>query len=403
MSVSFARATALSVAFCAVSLAPALAQNVAIPEQVFKTGATTVTLRGVAVAGSSASQADVVKMLSPQTPAVERAALLKTFKASKFAIPTVEVKDEKVTVTIRDMVAEGIDAGKVSRLGVAGAEGSGDKGLKFKVRPLTAENGDLTPLLTALTTGDFGSAAPRFAGFKSDGFEASFMEDGPKERAGRIDLSLASMEGKNVMAGDVFTSGTFVMKNLVVIPEKTGKMGRDLAAFGYDKLDIGMTSSAAYDQATKALKIDDFSITGVGAGALTLKGALGGVEKSFASSDRNAMLAAFIGADVSMLELKYVDSGLFDKALAYAAGKSDPKTVREQWKGAAGLYVPAILGGDPSAVALAAEVQKFIADPKNLTLTATGKAGPVKLIELPGLKDPTALLKKVNLTAAANK
>ena len=65
-------------------------------------------------------------------------------------------------------------------------------------------------------------------------------------------------------------------------------------------------------------------------------------------------------------------------------------------------YIPIFLGGDAGALALAAEVQKFINDPKSLVLTAKGKGGPVRIIELPGLKDPAALLKRVELTAAAN-
>jgi hypothetical protein len=114
-------------------------------------------------------------------------------------------------------------------------------------------------------------------------------------------------------------------------------------------------------------------------------------------------MAAFMGANVADVAVKFANAGLFDRALAYVAGTKSKETVRAEWAKAAGQYIPIMLGGDAGALALAGEVQKFINDPRSLVITAKGKNGPVALMELPGLKDPAALLQRVELGAVANK
>jgi hypothetical protein len=402
MSFRSAHACGLSVAFAALCAAPAFAENLQIPEQILVSGKNKIVIRNLEAIDTNATAASVLKMFSPETTEAERVGLLKGFKAAKLVIPRIEVTNDKTTIVIRDVRADGVDGGKVAKATIAGAEASDDKGFQLKARGLTVDDSDLSSFTNVLLTSDVKTASPRVGAFRFDGLDAVVVEDGPKDKTGKINLSLGGVEAKNAYAGDLYTSGVFTVKNLVISPEKASKMGRDLASFGYDKLDLGLTSTLAYDPASKALNLSDLTISGVGAGALSLKAQLGGVEKGFASPDRNQQIAAFIGADISSIQLKHVDAGLFQKALAFAAGKRDPNAVREEWKAAAGQYIPLVLGGDQQATAFAAEVQKFIADPRSLTLTATGKVGPVKIMELPTLKDPASALRKINLTASAN-
>ncbi|QLP98311.1 MAG: hypothetical protein HZY79_14320 [Rhodoblastus sp.] len=175
---------------------------------------------------------------------------------------------------------------------------------------------------------------------------------------------MAGFESRTLMEAEVPKSATFALKNLVVSPQKGSKLGRDLTAFGYDKLDMGMKGAIAYDPATKALKLDDFTLDGVDAGALTITSALGNVDKTYAAPDPNQRIAAFLGADISELKVKFVNAGLFDRALSYVAGKRSKEAVRSEWAQAAGQYIPVFLGGDAGALALAAEVQNSSTIPK---------------------------------------
>lgn len=401
MTLHFARAAALAPLMLVAAVA-ARAETVSIDQQVFKTAKATVTMKGLQAVDSSLSKDAIVKMLTPGTPDAERAALIKSFKASKLTIPSIELRDPKGALTVRDVAADKIDGGRIGKFTVAGAESSGNEDVKLKVNALTLEDGDFSSVAAALLAGDPSQVGGRVGFVKFDGFTASFREEGPKDKTGLVDVSLASLESRTAMEADIPKTGTFVLKNMVVSPQKGSKLGRDLTAFGYDKLDMGVKGAFAYDVASKAFKLDDFTIDGVGAGALTLTAALGNVDKTFAASDPNQRIAAFLGADIPEMKLKFVNAGLFDRALAYVAAKRSKETVRAEWAQAAGQYIPIFLGGDAGALALAAEVQKFINDPKSLVLTAKGKGGPVRIIELPGLKDPAALLKRVELTAAAN-
>lgn len=401
MTPRFFRAAALA-PLLLVAAVGARAETVSIDQQVFKTDLGTVTLKGMEVVDSSLSKGALVKMLAPGTPDAERAALIKTFKASRLAIPSVEVKDGKGGLVVRDVAADKIDGGRVAKLTVAGAESAGSDDVKLKANALIIEDGDFSSLATALLAGDPTQIGGRVGYAKFDGFAATIREDGPKDKAGLVDISMGVAESRTVMDGDVPKSATFSVANMVVAPQKGSKLGRDLTAFGYDKIDMGMNGAVNYDAATKAFTLNDFTVNGVGAGALTLSAAFGNVDKSFTAADPNQRLAAFIGADVSEVKLKFVNAGLFDRVLTYVAGGRSKETVRAEWVKTAGQFVPILLGGDASSLALAGEIQKFINAPTSLVITAKAKGAPVRVIELPGLKDPGALLKRVELTAVAN-
>lgn len=400
MPVRYSRAAVL--AFSLVAAGAARAETVSIDQQVFTAPKGVITLKNVQAVDSSLSRDDLIKLFSPATPDVERAALLKAFKATKLTIPSIEVKDGKSVVAIRDVAAEKIDSGRVAKLTVAGADASSGDDFKLKASALTLEDGDFSSLAPALITGDVKQFAGRVGSARFDGLTATIREDGPKDKVGFVDLAIGGAESRTTMEGDVPKAATFAVRNMVVAPQKGAKMARDLSAFGYDKLDFGVKGAVAYDIASKGFSLDDLTIDGVNAGALTLAAKLGNVDKTFGSSDAAQRFAAFMGADLSQLTIKFADAGLMDRALAYAAGKGSKESVRADWAKAAGQYVPIMLGGDASALAIAGEVQKFINAPKSLTVTATGKAGPVRLLDLPGVKDPSELLKRIDLKAVAN-
>jgi hypothetical protein len=99
-----------------------------------------------------------------------------------------------------------------------------------------------------------------------------------------------------------------------------------------------------------------------------------------------------------------VNSGLFEKALALYARQqgATPDALRQQWSAMTGQMAPLFLGGDPSALKVAAEAQKFIASPKNLTISLKAKNGALKASDFMAISDPAAFVSKLDIAAAAN-
>jgi len=62
-----------------------------------------------------------------------------------------------------------------------------------------------------------------------------------------------------------------------------------------------------------------------------------------------------------------------------------------------------MLGGSPAGLALAAEAQKFVADPKTLTIGAKVKSGALKASDFMAVSDPNEIVGKLDISAAANR
>lgn len=397
--------------FLAAPAAFAQTQTVTLDNHVIKNEkGGTLTFQKIEVRNTNLNRDEVVKLFTPTTTKEERTALLKKMKAERVSIPTVRLEGKDGKGALNDFEASGIDAGKLAKFSIASLDAAGqDKSgnpIAIKSGPLLLEQGDFTSIVEAVTSGDPSNIQPKVGKLAWSNFDMTFVEDGPKERVGPIRIALGKLEMDNKYEGDVFRSGTSAVRNLVIEPGKNTKMARDLAPMGYDRLDLGMTTSGSYDPAKKSFVLEDWTISGAGAGSLQMKALVGSLDKSALSGDRNAALAALIGADASKLELRFVNSGLFDKAVAFVGKMQNkqPAALRAEWSGMVGQILPAVLGGDPGALAVAGAVQKFIADPKNLTLVATPKAGgSIKFIDLANIKDPMAFSQKVKVEAAANK
>ena len=117
------------------------------------------------------------------------------------------------------------------------------------------------------------------------------------------------------------------------------------------------------------------------------------------------MAAVTSGAMIAGIEFKFVNAGLFEKALAYFAGqqKTTPEALKQQWAAAAGQMLPALLGGDPAALKVAAEAQKFVAAPTNLTIALRPKTGALKFSDALAAAIRSSLIATIDIVAIANK
>jgi hypothetical protein len=140
-------------------------------------------------------------------------------------------------------------------------------------------------------------------------------------------------------------------------------------------------------------------------GSIGLKADLTDVAPALFGTDSASRIQALLETGVASIEIKFVNGGLFENALAYTAKQQNlsPNKQRAQWSAMVGQMAPVLLGGSPAGLALAAEAQKFIAEPKSLAISAKAKSGALKATDFMALGDPSEIVGKLDISAAANR
>lgn len=174
--------------------------------------------------------------------------------------------------------------------------------------------------------------------------------------------------------------------------------------WGLSKLDSSAKIDLAYSEANQNIDIKEISLGDPSLGRLAAKGLISGVSKDvFDIVTTKAMLAAS-GAAAKSLDVKFENSGGFEKFMAMKAKETGqaPEDLKKSYAAMATLGIPAMLGGDsPAAKAVADRVSKFINDPKNLHIELTAKDS-LGVADIGSIASPADLLKKVELKATAN-
>jgi hypothetical protein len=176
-----------------------------------------------------------------------------------------------------------------------------------------------------------------------------------------------------------------------------------LAAMGYARLDLSSRLNVDWSKASGELAINSFLLDAADMGSLNVAAQFSNVTLDLASKDERIAAAAAHSVLIKKLNLRVENAGLFDKALTVQA-KNEKQSVDEARQSdilRANLLLPTLLGNEPSARALGSALAKFIAAPKSFSLQALAPEGigvaDVELVQTPG-----ALLKKIEITAAAN-
>ena len=144
---------------------------------------TKVVIKHVDVKNSSLSADDVKKLLSGDLSDADETALAKTFKADSVTISEVDSTGPKANVAVKNIVATAVDAGKVDKLDVAGADIKMDEG-GGHAGALHAENVNFGPLMDAVEhKKHFGGTGLTLLTF--EGLDMQFpLEDMPKGAPG---------------------------------------------------------------------------------------------------------------------------------------------------------------------------------------------------------------------------
>ena len=401
-----------SIAFAALFAGPALALDSFTLENVKIEGREIMAiLPRVEFTDTNINRDDAAKLFSPLVSLDDRVALIKKLSAARIAIPEAQISGKNGGAIARGFVAANVDAGKVKRFDFAGLDGTfiiPDAGEgNVKVRPLSAEDADYSGAIAAMQSGDARSVTGRLASLTWAGFEAAFPDkltakDAPGGNMVHVDLGSVTHVG--TYDGDVPLKGSFVMKNLVITPPKASRFSQQLVAFGYDKLDLGFTAAGVYDPAAKTYALDDFTLSGAGAGTIGLRGTFLGLEKSAFLGNGSARMTALTNGEVASLGIKFVNNGLVDKAIAFYGKMQNrsPDQVKSEIATIVTAIAPNFLGGSEASKKIAAAVAKFVANPASIALAMTARGAPVRFTDLWGIRDPEAFLARMDVDAIAN-
>ena len=368
-----------------------------------------VTIKHAVFEGTNLSRQEIVTMLTPDTPSEAELALVRKLKATSISIPSIDIAKKKGgAIHIHDVSATDVNSGKVGKLGFSGIDGGGtgdDGPVSVKSGAMHLEDANLSGALGSGGDSDQPSPMAQLGRFSWEGIDiVATDQDGPAQ-SGSIHVGLSSIESRNTYDGATFKDSTTTLKGLIIEPSKGSEFANSLGQLGYTSVELSASAVVRYDAGGKTLAVEDITLDYAKAGSIGIKAKFGGIDPALFGSDRGAQMAAVADGEISSLELKFVNSGVIEKAAAYFAQqqKTTPEALKQQWAAAAGQMLPVLLGGDPAALKLAAEAQKFISAPTSLTIALRPKAEALKITDFLAMGDPSALLAKINIEASANK
>lgn len=199
---------------------------------------------------------------------------------------------------------------------------------------------------------------------------------------------------------------TVIDRMTAPLPQNSKEEGiKNLLALGYKELDLSFGFDVRWQESTSNLSINQLAFQGTNMGSLNLRGTVGNVSRDIFTGDAMTAQFAAMAATVKDATLTIDNKGVVDKLLESEArkAKKTPDQLRKELSQGAGMLVPAFLGPSAGSKAVLAALQKFIAKPGRLTVTATAKdpSGLGAADLLMGGGNPQAIMAKVDVSATA--
>ena len=398
---------ALALAGLLLANAPALAGDITLDQAVLVTGDKgRITFKSVLLSDCNLSQTEAASLFSGAMPREEAGALLERMTAREVKIPEAEILAENGDrFVLHDIVAENIAKGGADSVALVAVDGtlpddSGDATLRSG--PLRLQTVSLPGLAAAMRGGNFGLAAFRFAHLIWDGGEISVVDKGTAAGAPGGNRILLRAGGAHVDqtfdadGGPLDVAANFSGISLKMPPQSKG--GTTLTAFGYGEITADAHFAGSFDQAAKIYKLADYSVDLHNVGKIALSAQFSGLEKNAFSGDKASREKAMKAATVDWAQIDVTNAGLFDKIVAYVSltqGRT-PDTVKAEWRTVVS-QAPMLFSGAPAIGAAAKAVDRFIVDPKTLTLRIKGKDTPLKVEEMVHIADPMAFLNRLDI------
>jgi len=311
MSKSFSArrlALAMSLAAPLISFGPsAEAQtNIALDNLTVTTDKSKFTIKHVDFIGENITADEATKLLTNATRE-EAAAILGKLEAKQIVIPeaTVVPADGSGAVVLRDLQANDISKGVVSRVSLASFEGDGkDKSggrVTLKGGAITMDKLDAGQLIAALKSGGSLEGPLKASRFVSNGVEISAPDkDTPADAPGGniVRLKMASMNAEQTYEADIPARTAISINGLTVELPKASKAGATLAAEGYERIETNWRFAGAYDSAQRSYSLDEFSVDAPTVAALRLGGKMADVDKAIVTGNAEARIGAAAGSAV---------------------------------------------------------------------------------------------------------
>ncbi|MDP2357997.1 MAG: hypothetical protein Q8M31_18300 [Beijerinckiaceae bacterium] len=374
-----------------------------------------VLIPRIEITGTNVSRADMERLVAPDLSQEARADIVMNMKAQRIFIPEVVISrndEEKGRFVLRNYLVTNLDNARFDRISLGSIEGTmttkeAAEGT-FKSGQITLEGGDFSKVAAAAKAGDPSDGVAKLRLFSWSGFEMTITE--PKVLASApggnsYRFGLKSATAKTDYSGDLPTKAIGSFDGMYFVAPPSSDVGKALADFGYNRVEFGVKFDGTYNPAARTFALDDYSFTGLNAGSLALSGAFTNLDPSTFTNDTSNRLASLMKGRIAGLNLRYVDAGLFDKALVFFAksqGK-DPAAVRKEWSMMIVGMLPMLMGGDPVALKLSEALSAFVTQPKSLAISLKGKSGPINIADFAKLMDPSFLLSQVEITAVANR
>ena len=392
----------------ALAIAPAAAQSdIALDNLTTTTEKSKFTVKHVDFIGTNITADEATKLLTNATRE-EAAAILAKLEAKLIVIPeaTVGPVDNSGAVRLRNLRATDVSKGVAARLSLDSFEGDGkDKNggpVALKGGAVAIDKLEAGPFLAALKSGGALEGLLKASRVAFNAIEITAPDkDTPADAPGGnlVKLTMSSFIAEQTYEGDTPARTTLSANGFTVQLPKASKAGASLAAEGYERIEGNLRFAGVYDPAQRAYNLDEMSVEAPGLASLRLRGKFSDVGASALTGKAEARAAALAASSIGALELRLVNGGAFEKIVARAAKDRNktPAQLAAEWKAAAGMLAPALAGGDPVGAAAADAIGKFLDNPKSLTVAAKGKAGPVKVVDLIAIRNPMALLQKVDV------
>lgn len=374
-------------------------------------GGGTITIPRVEAYDTTLTRDDLAKLFSAATPKEDMTAIATRAKAGRIVIPTVSGTKTDGTFTLRAIEVRDVDAGKVGRFSLGGAEMSftSDAGAgTFTSNALTLDGLDLTSVVAAARAGDASAGLPRLSRFSWDGGEARVPDkEVAKDAPGgnMIQFKLSSVNGDVTYAGDVPLRAVTTLKGLTITPPKASPMAEGLGQAGLQALTVSGSFAGTYDPPTKRYVLDDYSVQVGDIGTLSLRARFAGIDAAtFTAATPELRLQSLLAGSIGGINLRLVNAGGVEKVLAATAAKqgTTPAALQKEAAAMAGQIVPMMLGGAAGAAGLGQALGAFVANPRSITVDVNANGGtPIPFMEIIALQDPMMLLQRVTITAAS--
>lgn len=375
-------------------------------------GKKSAMIERVDVKGTNLTRDEVAKLFSTTISKEERVAIASKMKASSVSIPQANITStgkDAVQMQLSGLLIKNIDSGRFETFTFTSLSGEGDHPksggkVTFSSGGLVITDGDFSKMIAALKTGDVTNGTSRFGSFSWSNIQVRVPEKGRSGPAYHT-VKVASITGEGDYKGDIPTKTVGAITGVNVALAPNSKAGQGMAAFGYKQVTMDMVFAGVYDPASKSYRLTEYTIKGPDTGTLTIKALFGNVDPVAFTGDKRQRMGAMMQGDVDQIEINFVNKGVFEKAVAFAARMKggQPAQVQQQWAGMVGGMLPMFLGGDSAAMQVASTASDFVKNPKNITIRVNGKAGPIRFSDIVRTRNPMGLVGKLNIRAVANK